>query len=161
MLKVNMKSDIPTYRALLAWNASANRAAEEAQLDPLLVELVRLRVSQINGCAYCLREHTGDSLAKGELPERLAVLSAWRESHFFTDQEQDALILAEGITNIANSPVTQEQLTSISKSLSPVQVSAIAWIATAINALNRLAITSHYYVGPLVPMMNADGDGAA
>ena len=73
----------------------AEQAAMGEGLSPLLIELVKIRVSQINGCAYCLCIHTHDALEKGESPERLSVLPAWKETAYFDDQERAALALAE------------------------------------------------------------------
>jgi AhpD family alkylhydroperoxidase len=91
------------YNALHALAAQADRAALAEGLSPLIIELIKIRVSQINGCAFCLRMHTDDSLAKGESIERLAILPAWRESKYFDEKERSALALAEYITVISDS----------------------------------------------------------
>jgi AhpD family alkylhydroperoxidase len=125
-------------------DAEVRAALDAAGVDPLLVELVKIRVSQLNGCAFCLRMHTRDSLAKGETADRLAVLAAWWESQYFTDQERAALALAEQVTALT----VPERRTWDDGSLDDAQVSAISWLATVMNAWNRVAITSHYPVAP-------------
>jgi AhpD family alkylhydroperoxidase len=82
--------------------------AVRAAIDPTLLELVQLRASQINGCAFCLDMHTKDALANGERTDRLAVLPAWRESPGFSEQERAALALTEAITRIADQHVPAE-----------------------------------------------------
>ena len=88
---VNITKLVPgLYDAQLAADKAAEEAAVNAGLDPLLVELVKLRASQLNGCAFCLRMHARDALEKGESADRLAVVAAWWESQYFTPQEQAA-----------------------------------------------------------------------
>lgn len=132
-----------TYKRLLAMSVEADEALARAGLDPLLGELVKIRVSQLNGCAHCLRMHTRDAIAKGEAADRLAVLPAWWESQYFSDAEQSALALAEQITAIAAPP----RHSGAAGSLTPEQVSAVSWLAIVMNSWNRVAIASHYPVG--------------
>jgi AhpD family alkylhydroperoxidase len=110
------------YKAMTALTTEVEANATEVGLDPLLVELVKIRTSQINGCAFCLDMHMRVALDGGETVERLAVLPAWRETQFFSEQERAALALA--------------------------QVSAVTWLAIVMNAWNRVAITSRHPVGP-------------
>ena len=126
---------------------AADTAAIEVGLPDLLVELVKIRVSQLNGCAFCLRHHTRDALAKGEDVDRLAVLSAWRETSYFDEAERGALELAELVTDIGD-PTRSDRYDAAVASLTPDQVAAVAWVAITVNALNRVAITSRYTVGP-------------
>lgn len=145
MSSVNIgKQHPPVYKGLVTLDAEVKSALDTAGVDPLLVELVKIRVSQLNGCAFCLRMHTRDSLAKGETADRLAVLAAWWESQYFTDQERAALALAEQVTALT----VPERRTWDDGSLDDAQVSAISWLATVMNAWNRVAITSHYPVAP-------------
>lgn len=130
------------YQQMLAFDGAANKVCERAGLDPLLVELVKLRVSQINGCAFCLRMHTRDALAKGETADRLAVLPAWWESQYFTAKEKAAMALAEGVTRL---PVPDAERWD-DGSLTAEEVSAITWLAVVMNSWNRIAIRSHYPV---------------
>src|SRR5919204_201110 len=79
-----------------------------ANLDPKLFELVKIRASQINGCAYCLDMHTKDARAAGETEQRIYALNAWRETPFFTDRERAALEWTEAVTRIADTHVPDE-----------------------------------------------------
>ncbi|MGB3604600.1 MAG: carboxymuconolactone decarboxylase family protein [Gordonia sp. (in: high G+C Gram-positive bacteria)] len=142
---VNLSKEHPAqYKLLAGLDASVASALDAAGLDPLLVELVKIRVSQLNGCAFCLRMHTRDAIAKGESADRLAVIAAWWESQYFSDQEQAAIALAEEVTQL---PVPEPQVWD-NGSLTSEQISAISWLAIVMNAWNRLAIRSHYPVGP-------------
>ncbi|MDQ0868302.1 AhpD family alkylhydroperoxidase [Arthrobacter sp. V1I9] len=136
------------YKALNTAAGAAHRTALAEGLSPLLIELVKIRASQINGCAYCLRIHTKDALTKGESPERLSVLPAWRESMYFDDQERSALDLCEYITLIQDSHTNTGGYNSAAAHLTPGQVSAVTWLTMTINMYNRIAISSAYAVKP-------------
>ena len=145
MTQVNLSKQHPTpYKQVTALSKEADDAIVRAGLDPKLGELVKLRVSQINGCAFCLRMHTRDALAMGETTDRLVVVAAWWESQYFTEQEQAALALAEDVTRL---PVPDRRAWD-NGSLTEEQVSAISWLAIVMNTWNRIAIRSHYPVGP-------------
>jgi AhpD family alkylhydroperoxidase len=145
MNTVNLGKQHPDlYKQLGALSAQADTAMLEAELDPLLAELVKIRISQLNGCAFCLRMHTRDAIAKGETTDRLAVIAAWWESQYFTAQERAALALAEHVTQLSVPP----RNTGDETSLTDKQTSAISWLAVVMNAWNRVAITSHYPVAP-------------
>lgn len=134
------------YKALIALSAEAENSAVAAGLDPLLVELVRIRTSQLNGCAFCLRMHTGDALKKGENPDRIAVLPAWEETGYFSETDRAALRLAEAITRVSDGHVRDEDYNAAAAALTADQISAVAWLTTVMNAFNRVAITSRYHV---------------
>ena len=136
------------YEAQMVVEKASQEAAETAGLDPLLLDLVKLRASQINGCAFCLRMHTRDALEKGETIDRLAVLAAWWESQYFTTVEQAALTLAEQITRIGDLHTAAAPRVDVSAVLDEKQIAAITAVAIAINAWNRIAISSHYPVAP-------------
>ena len=145
MNAVNLSKQHPSlYKQLLTLSTEADAAITDAGLDPLLGELVKIRVSQINGCAFCLRMHTRDAVAKGETTDRLAVVAAWWESQYFTEQERAALALAEQVTELPV-PARQDWRDG---SLTDAQASAVSWLTVVMNAWNRVAITSHYPVGP-------------
>jgi AhpD family alkylhydroperoxidase len=88
------------WRALNGLGLKASEAAEDAGIDRKTIELLNVRISQINGCAYCLDMHVQDAVDKGETPQRLAVLPAWRETALFTEKERASLSLAESITEL-------------------------------------------------------------
>ncbi|MFD6134349.1 carboxymuconolactone decarboxylase family protein [Isoptericola sp. NPDC060257] len=143
MTTINLGKTHPAaYKSLLALDGEAAAACTAAGLDPLLVELVKLRVSQLNGCAFCLRMHTRDALAQGESTDRLAVLAAWWESQYFTAAERAALALAEQVTRLD----VPERPQPDRDTLTDEQAGAVGWLAVVMNAWNRVAITSHYPV---------------
>ena len=94
------KESPSVWRALNGLGLKAREAADEAGISRALTELLHVRVSQINGCAYCLNMHVADAIKKGESTQRLAVLSAWRDTALFSDKERAALALAESITTL-------------------------------------------------------------
>lgn len=146
---VNVSKLFPAlYEAQMQVETAATEAAETAGLDPLLVDLVKLRASQLNGCAFCLRMHTRDALEKGETTDRLAVVAAWWESQYFTAQEQAALTIAEQVTRIGDSHTAPAPEVDVAAALDEKQRAAVIAVAIAINGWNRLAITSGYPVAP-------------
>jgi AhpD family alkylhydroperoxidase len=110
---------------------------------------LKIRTSQINGCAFCLRMHTRDALKKGETPDRIAVLPGWEETDYFSETDRAALRLTEAITRVPDGHVSDEDFNAAAAVLTADQVSAIAWLATVMNAFNRVAITSRYRVAPV------------
>jgi AhpD family alkylhydroperoxidase len=146
--RVNIGKQHPAaYKTLIALSSEVDAAAAAAGLDPLLVELLRIRTSQINGCSFCLRMHTRDALAKGENPDRIAVLPAWAETGYFSAIDRAALRLTEAIARVADGHVADEDYAAAAAVLGAEQISAVAWLATVMNAFNRVAITSRYPVG--------------
>ncbi|MFF7187380.1 carboxymuconolactone decarboxylase family protein [Streptomyces sp. NPDC008222] len=145
--RVNIGKQHPaSYKALIALSAAAEESAAVAGLDPLLVELLKIRVSQINGCAFCLRMHTRDALKRGEKSDRIAVLPAWEETGYFSETERAALRLTEVITRVSQGHVSDDDYGAAAAVLTEEQISAVAWLATVMNAFNRVAITSRYSV---------------
>ncbi|MGV9746153.1 carboxymuconolactone decarboxylase family protein [Rhodococcus zopfii] len=136
------------YRAQVAVAVAVRDAVSEAGLDRTLVELVNLRVSQINGCAYCLDVHTRDALKGGEKPQRIAVLRAWRDTELFSDTERAALELAEAVTTLPSSYEQDRAYTEARRHLTDDQFSAVVWVAIAMNAFNRVSIVSRHRVDP-------------
>lgn len=136
------------YKALLSAGKEANLLAARAGLDPHIIELIRVRASQLNGCAFCLRMHTRDALATGETSDRLAVLSAWRDTDYFTPVEKAAIAITEAVTLIADQQAGRALHHDATDALSVEQHAAVRWLAIIINAFNRVAITSHYEVAP-------------
>ncbi|UUN28296.1 carboxymuconolactone decarboxylase family protein [Streptomyces sp. FIT100] len=146
--RVNIGKQHPAaYKALIALSTEVESKAAAAGLDPLLVELLKIRTSQINGCAYCLRMHTRDAVKKGESPDRIAVLPAWGETGYFSETDRAALRLTEAITRVWDGHVSDEDYDAAAAVLTGEQVSAVSWLATVMNAFSRVAITSRYPVG--------------
>ncbi|MFJ2863102.1 carboxymuconolactone decarboxylase family protein [Kitasatospora sp. NPDC087314] len=143
------KQSPKAYRALVATAESARAGAADAGLDRTLVELVNLRVSQINGCAYCLNVHTRAALQAGDTPQRLGTLPAWRDTELFTPQERAALALAEATTDPADAALQEDAYGAARQALTDDQISAVIWVAIAINAFNRVSILSKHPVRPI------------
>ena len=129
---------------------AVRRAVEDAGLDRRLVELVNVRVSQINGCSYCLDVHVRDALQEGESVQRLAVLPAWRETGLFSDEERAALTLAELVTNLPGAHESDREYSAAADVFTPEQLSAVTWVAITINTFNRISILSRHEVRPRV-----------
>ncbi|WP_429810192.1 carboxymuconolactone decarboxylase family protein [Ensifer sp. B1-9] len=108
--------------------------------DPKLMELVKVRVSQINGCVHCLHMHRQDALKQGETEERMLLLSAWRESQLYSDRERAALAWAESLTNVAESRAPDADYEVASSFFSEDELLALSVGIAMINAWNRLAI---------------------
>lgn len=134
------------WRALNGLGLKAKEAAEQAGLDRTLIELLNIRISQINGCAYCLDLHVGDALDNGESSQRIAVLPAWRDTDLFTERERAALTLAEAVTNISDAHARDREGTSARKHLTSSEFSAVSWLVITMNAFNRVSIVSEHPV---------------
>lgn len=149
MTHVNIGKVHPApYKAMMELNNRAIEAATAAGLDPRLIELVKIRASQLNGCAFCLKMHTGDAITRGESWERLAVLPAWWESQYFSVEEQSALQIVERVTLISDHTRSVDRGVHAEDHLTQAQISAVTWLAVVINSWNRIAISSHYPVAP-------------
>jgi len=109
-------------------------------LDHSLLELVKLRASQINGCAHCIDMHTKELRADGESEQRLFLLNAWRESPFYSDRERAALAWTEAVTLVANDHVPDEVYDEARKQFSEEELANLTFALVAINAANRLNI---------------------
>ena len=125
--------------------------ARSSGLEPALLELVRMRASQINGCAYCLDMHSKDARAGGESEQRLYVLSAWREAPFYSDQERAALAWAEALTLIAHDEIDDELYDDVRAHFSEKELVDLSMAIIAINGWNRLAISFRAEVGSYQP----------
>lgn len=112
----------------------------QTNLEPQLVHLVKMRASQINGCAFCMAMHTEEALKDGDRIDRLAVLSAWRETDWFTAREQAALIWTEVLTTISTSHVTDEIHAQVREHFDEKDLSDLTLLVIAINGWNRIAI---------------------
>ncbi|MEU5163793.1 carboxymuconolactone decarboxylase family protein [Streptomyces sp. NPDC020875] len=144
----------PVAAKTLKHLVSAGKAITPADLSVTLQELVRIRVSQINGCGMCLDIHTKEAIAAGEDPTRLHLVAAWREATVFTDAERAALELAEEGTRIADAGggVSDEVWANAAKHFDEEQLAALVGTIALINAFNRLNVilrqpAGDYYVG--------------
>ena len=111
-------------------------------VDPTLYHLIKLRASQINGCAFCLQMHTDQALRHGETPERMMSLDAWQELPLFTDKERAALRWTEELTLIADSGASREAFDELKAQFSEEEIGWLIFAAVQINSWNRIAISS-------------------
>ena len=130
------------------------RYTKDSGLEASLLELVRLRASQINGCAYCLDMHTKDARAAGESEQRLYVLSAWREAPFYTPRERAALAWTEAVTLIAGG-VSDDVRDTAREQFSEKELADLTLVIVTINGWNRLAISLGADVGSYRPSAGA------
>jgi len=135
-----------SYRALRALDHS-NRS----QLDATLVELINIRVSQLNGCAYCIDMHTKDARAAGETEQRIYALNAWRETPFFTPRERAALALAEAATRLPDGPVPDDVYDEAARHFSSEELAQLIWRIAIMNAWNRIGVTTRMVPGEYQP----------
>ncbi len=127
------------YRAYLG----LDRAVAESVLPRELAELVRIRASQINGCAYCIDMHTRDALAGGDSQQRLFATGAWRESPLFSDRERAALALTEAVTLISEHRGLDAAYEQAAEHFAVDELAALLYAIVTINGWNRLAVTTH------------------
>lgn len=135
------------HRALLGVASQARKAAREAGFDRRLVELVNIRCSQLNGCAACLDTHVRQAVKAGETTRRLGVLSAWRETELFSDQERAALDLAEAWAQLPPRDLAAVEARA-SDHLDAAQRAAVLGVVAAICAFNQITIAGARAVRP-------------
>lgn len=135
------------YRAM----AVLESYARSSGLEPALLELVRLRASQINGCAYCIDMHTKDAHANGESEQRLYALTAWRETPFCTGREQAALAWTEAVTLISENHAPDEVFEEVRRRFTEEELVNLTMAIIAINGWNRLAISFRTVPGTYQP----------
>ncbi|ANS70414.1 hypothetical protein SLINC_8190 [Streptomyces lincolnensis] len=140
------KQSPKAFHALVQTSEAVRTTAAEAGLDRTTVELINLRVSQVNGCAYCLDLHTRKALRAGESPQRLGVLAAWRDTDVFTAAERAALGLAEAANDPTDTAAQTSAYATARRVLTDDQISAVTWVAITIGAFNRVSIMSRHPV---------------
>ena len=133
-------------RAMLALSGEV-----ASRLDHQLFELVKIRASQINGCAYCLDMHTKDARAAGETEQRIYALSAWRETPFFSDRERAALEWTEAVTRVGDTHVPDDVYERVSRHFDEAELVALTFGVVVINSWNRLAISVRAPAGSYQP----------
>ncbi len=146
---IHIDKQSPTvYRALIGVATAVTSLAAEVGLPRALAELVNVRVSQLNGCPSCLEIHTRKAVAAGVTDKQLATLPAWRETELFDERERAALRLAEITTRLPDHDAAEREYARARKVFSDDELSAVIWMATAINAFNRVSILSRHTVKP-------------
>jgi len=136
------KVDPAAYQAMYA----LEKYLSTSKIDPILSELIKMRASQINGCAFCLNMHSADARKIGETEQRLYLLSAWKETTLFTEKEKAVLALTEEVTLISNH-VSDATYQKVAEFFSETEIVNIIMAIVTINAWNRLAITAKVIVG--------------
>ncbi len=124
------------YRAFL----SLNQFVENCGIEHSLLELVKIRASQLNGCAFCIDMHTIDARAAGESEQRIYVLAAWREAPFYSDRERAALAWTEAVTLVGETQVPDDLYLESLRHFSEEELVNLTWAVVTINGWNRMAI---------------------
>jgi AhpD family alkylhydroperoxidase len=133
-------------RAMLQLSSEASKGLEKP-----LFELVKIRASQINGCAYCIDMHTKEARLAGETEQRIYALNAWRETPFFTERERAALEWTEALTLVADTHVPDEIYERVSAHFKDAELVALTFAVVVINSWNRLSISFRPVVGTYQP----------
>jgi AhpD family alkylhydroperoxidase len=134
------------YRAMAHLDQAATKELDNAGMDVRLRELVRIRASQLNGCAFCIDMHTKDARAAGETEQRIYALAAWRETPFFDDRERAALGLTESVTLMPQTHVPDADFTAAAGQFSEAELGALISLIVTINAWNGIGVTTHAWV---------------
>lgn len=149
MTRVNLGKTAPElYKTVIELENLSMQKVQQAGIEIGFSHLLKLRASQINQCAFCVRMHTQDAIKVGESIDRIALISAWSESEYFSAKERAALTLIEEITLIAQQHFPDAAYEQAANVLSSDEITAIEWIAIVINTWNRIAISSQYKVAP-------------
>jgi AhpD family alkylhydroperoxidase len=130
-----------------------NAPIESSGLEPALLELVKMRASQINGCAYCLDMHSKDARAAGETEQRLYLLDAWRETAIYNERERAALAWTEAVTRITDGHVPDDVYAEVSNVFTEQELIALTFAVVAVNSWNRLNIAFRIEAGGYRPGM--------
>jgi AhpD family alkylhydroperoxidase len=146
-IAVPVRLDVDTYaatfsKAMSHLDKASTKELDRVNFDAGLRELVRLRASQLNGCAYCVDTHSRDAHAVGESQQRINAVAIWHESPFFTARERSALAFTEAVTLVAQTRVPAAAYESVAEEFSPDEIGALLALIVTINAWNALAVAS-------------------
>jgi AhpD family alkylhydroperoxidase len=146
-VRLDIDAHAPGFtRAMGQLDHAATRELDRAGIEPLLRELVRIRASQLNGCAYCIDMHTKDARAAGETEQRLYALPAWRETPFFTGRERAALALTESVTLAAQTRVPDEDFAPAAAAFTEPELGALISLVVTINAWNAIGVSTRAWL---------------
>ncbi|PTL90393.1 carboxymuconolactone decarboxylase family protein [Halomonas litopenaei] len=135
------RADVFRHQPMLAKSlVELERAVAEAGIESELVHLIKLRASQLNGCAFCLRMHNQEAREDGEQQSRLDVLSAWRETQLFSRREQAALAWTEALTLVSGQEIGGGDYTRLAAEFTPEEQVNVTALVVSINAWNRIAL---------------------
>lgn len=140
------KANPELWKSIGAFATQISQSAQAAGVSVRLSELINLRVSQINGCSYCLDLHIRKALAAGETMQRISLMSVWEDTDLFDEVEKAALTIAEAATEL---PCYEERVAALASArmvLGEEQFSVIQWLAISMNAFNRISILSRHPV---------------
>jgi AhpD family alkylhydroperoxidase len=149
--RIPVRLDFDTHaagfaRAMSHLDRAATKELDRVDFDPRLRELVRIRASQLNGCAYCIDMHTKDARAIGETEQRIYALPAWKETPYFTDRERAALAFTESVTLLASDHVPSEAYDAVAAVLTADEVVALVSLIVTINAWNAIGVSTRAWV---------------
>jgi AhpD family alkylhydroperoxidase len=142
------------HKAMLEADAAIERTARNG-IDPSILELVKIRASQLNGCAFCIDMHTQDARAAGESEQRIYALAAWRDTPFFSEQERAALALTEAMTQLTSGSVSEAVFDQATLQFGISELAVLIATVSMMNAWNRIAITTRMVAGRYRPSMKA------
>jgi len=138
--RTNIAEMLPSsYKAMYDLSITVNKSS----LKPIQKELIKIRASQINGCGFCLQMHTADALNAGEKKERIFLLTAWKESDLFSEEEKAMLSIVEAVTLIHNKGVSDATYREAQNFFSEENIAEIIMTTVVINAWNRIAISTN------------------
>jgi AhpD family alkylhydroperoxidase len=143
-MRIDYAKELPSgFEAMRA----LEQAVRSSDLDPVLLELVKLRASQLNRCAYCLDMHSKDARARGESEQRLHLLVAWRDTPVYNERERAALAWCEALTTLSVTGAPDDAFADLEAQFSPQEIAALTLQIVAINGWNRLAVGLRTPVG--------------
>jgi AhpD family alkylhydroperoxidase len=142
-VRLDVDGHAPSFaQAMSRLDGAATKELDRVGFDARLRELVRLRASQLNGCAYCVNMHTTDARAAGEREQRLALLPVWPEARLFSERERAALALTESVTLCARTHVPDADWDAAAEHFSPDELGALVALIVTINAWNAIGVTT-------------------
>jgi AhpD family alkylhydroperoxidase len=142
-IRVDFDAAAPAFsKAMAHLDHAATKELDRVDFDHRLRELLRLRVSQLNGCAYCVDMHTQTARAVGETDQRLAALTVWHEAGFFTDAERAALAFAEAMVRMADDHVPASEFDAVGEYYSPAEIAALVSLVVAVSAWNAIGVST-------------------
>ena len=133
-------------RAMSHLDRAATKELDKAEIDPRLRELIRIRASQLNGCAYCIDMHSKDARAIGETEQRIYSLPAWPETPYFSDRERAALAFTETVTLLAGTHVPAAAYQAVAAEFSEDEIAALVSLIVTINAWNAISVSTRAWV---------------
>lgn len=152
-MRVDYTQKFPAAREAML---GLEKAVLDGPLEPLLLELVKIRASQLNRCAHCLEMHTKDARALGEVDDRMHLVAAWQEARCFSPRERAALQWCEALTLLAGSGTPDAAFVAVEAVFSSEEIVALTLAIVAINGWNRFAVGLHAPVGHYIPGRVAD-----